>query len=109
MWATLDGENSSAIMHDRKLVSFKADPKQFPKGLKAAITEVNEKYGIKIGAWHPMTGYWYGFDPNGETAKEYSKYLTQNDDVRLVVKPTAEDMFGYHNAFYSYLKEFYYG
>ena len=105
MWATIDGENNAEVMHDRKLVDFKADPKQFPKGLKAAITEIKEKYGIKFGAWHPFTGYWYGFDPNGETAKEYANYIMQNDDVRLVVKPTAEDMFGYHNAFYSYLKD----
>ena len=105
MWSTIDGENNSAVMHDRKLVDFKADPKQFPNGLKAAISEVKEKYGIKIGAWHPMTGYWYGFDQNGETAKEYANYLTQNDDVRMVVKPTVEAMFGYHNAFYTYLKD----
>lgn len=105
MWSLLDGENSRALQHDRKLVSFKADPKQFPHGLKAAITDMNEKYGIKIGIWHPFTGYWHGFAPDGETAKEYSRYLTENEDGRLIVKPTAEDMFGYHNAFYTYLKD----
>lgn len=105
MWSTLDGENSVSLMHDRKLFDFKADPKQFPKGLKSAISEVKEKYGLKIGIWHPLTGYWYGFDPKGATAKEFSKYLTQTEDGRLVVKPTAEDMFGYHNAMYSYLKD----
>ena len=105
MWETIDGENTRKTMHDRKLVDFKADPKQFPQGLKAAVSEVKEKYGVKLGAWHPMTGYWYGFDPNGETAKEYPHYFTQNDDVRTVIKPTAEDMFGYHNTFYSYLKD----
>ena len=105
MWEAVDGENNCATMHDRKLVDFKAEPKQFPQGLKAAISEVKEKYGVKLGAWHPMTGYWYGFDPNGETVKNYPHYFTQNDDVRTVVKPTAEDMFGYHNTFYSYLKD----
>ena len=105
MWATLDGENNADVMHDRKLVDFKADTKQFPNGLKAAVTEVKEKYDVNFGVWHPITGYWYGFAPDGVTAKEYANYLTQNDDVRLVVKPTAEDMFGYHNAFYTYLKD----
>ena len=104
-WAVVDGENGADVMHDRKLLDFKANQKQFPKGFKAALTEVKEKYGVKMGAWHPLEGYWYGFSPDGVTAKEYGKYLTQNDDVRLVVKPTAEDMFGYHNAFYGYLKE----
>ena len=105
MWSTLDGENNRASMHDRKLTDFKADPKQFPNGLKAAISEVKEKYGVKIGIWHPFTGYWHGFDPEGATAKNYAKYLTENEDGRLIVKPTAEDMFGYHNAFYTYIKE----
>ncbi len=105
MWAVLDGENNSEVMHDRKLVDFKAHPDQFPKGLKGAVSEVKEKYDVKLGAWHPLEGYWYGFAPDGVTAKEYAKYLTQNDDVRLVVKPTIEDMFGYHNAFYTYLKD----
>ncbi len=105
MWATLDGENTRATMHDRKLVDFRADPKQFPKGLKAAITDMNEKYGIKVGIWHPVVGYWYGFDPDGATAKECAPYLTENVDGRMVVRPTATDMFGYHNVFYNYLKD----
>ena len=105
MWSTLDGENSSATMHDLKLVDFKAESKQFPQGLKAAVSEVKEKYGVKMGAWHPITGYWYGFDPNGTTVRENPQYFTQNNDVRVVVKPTAEDMFGYHNTFYTYLKD----
>lgn len=105
MWATLDGENSAKVMHDRKLVSFKADPKQFPKGLKAAFTEVKEKYGLQMGIWHPLTGYWYGFHKDGETARECAKYLAENEDGRLAVKPTVEDMFGYHNHFYTYLKD----
>lgn len=105
MWATLDGENSRATMHDRKLTDFRADPKQFPKGLKAAITDLKEQYGLKVGVWHPVTGYWVGFDPDGTTAKECAAFLTENVDGRVVVRPTATDMFGYHNVFYNYLKE----
>lgn len=105
MWATLDGENTRETMHDRKLVDFRANPEQFPNGLKAAIADMNEKYGIKVGIWHPVTGYWHGFAPNGATAKECAAYLTENVDGRLVVRPTATDMFGYHNYFYQYLKD----
>ena len=104
MWAELDGENSRDNMHKRKLRRFTPDPKQFPKGLKAAITEVKENLDVMVGIWHPITGYWRGFAPEGEIAEKYSEFLTQVEGERLAIIPTEEAFFGYHNIFYDYLK-----
>ena len=105
MWSQLDGEDNPEVMHDRRLVDFKADPKQFPEGLSAAIGELKNEYGLKVGIWHPLTGYWYGIDPDGPLAKQYADCLTETEDGRLVVAPDQAAMFAYHSAFYRYLRE----
>ena len=43
---------------------------------KSALDEVKEKYGVRFGAWHPMTGYWYGFDPTNNK-------LVDDDYIRV--------------------------
>lgn len=105
MWSKVDQENAIKIMHDRSLSDFKADPKQFPKGLKAAVDDLKNKYGFTVGVWHPITGYWRGFDPNGEAAKKYAEHLIEVTGERLVLRPTEHDFFTYHNEFYKYLKD----
>ncbi|MCQ2447243.1 MAG: hypothetical protein MJ141_10190, partial [Clostridia bacterium] len=62
-------------MHSRELNSFEAAPERFPKGLAGVIGEIKEQYGIKVGMWHPITGYWHGIDPNGDLAKEHGDRL----------------------------------
>ncbi len=104
-WTELDGENNTAVMHDRRLNSFKADPKQFPNGLEPVVKELKKNYGLKIGIWHPMVGYWLGFNPEGETAKQLAEVMTKTEDGRTVIAPTLEASFKYHTVFYKYLKQ----
>ena len=105
MWSELDGENSRKVMHDRKLRDFKADLRQFPKGLKAAVLDLKSKYKLKVGVWHPITGYWRGFAPDGAIAKKYGELLIETEGERLAIRPTKQAMYEYHNEFYGYLKK----
>lgn len=67
MWGDVDnlllGQNSS-----RELKSFKADKKRFPKGLEGITEKLHKDFGLKVGLWHPTTGYWNGIDPTSELA-----------------------------------------
>lgn len=58
-------------MHSRELNDWEADPVRFPQGLKHAVGEIKSRYGVKVGIWHPITGYWYGVNPCGKLAKEH--------------------------------------
>ena len=98
------------LMHSSKLYSFKADPPRFPNGLKHCIEKINE-YGIRVGMWHPTTGYWAGIDPAGEIFRDHrdSLILTQSDtenlNNRYVVDYKTEKAYPYYSAFHDYLKE----
>lgn len=60
-----DKHEMQIIMFSSMLSHFKADPKRFPNGLRKCIEKINE-YGMKVGLWHPINGYWRGLDPEGE-------------------------------------------
>ena len=62
-------------MHSRELNDWEADPVRFPQGLKHAVGEIKSRYGVKVGIWHPITGYWYGVNPCGKLAKEHRGLL----------------------------------
>lgn len=62
-------------MHSRELNDWEADPVRFPKGLKHAVAEIKSRYDLKVGIWHPITGYWYGIDPCGKLASEHRDLL----------------------------------
>lgn len=66
MWADVP-HNDLKTMHSRKLRSFEADPVRFPGGLKAAISALKDRYAMRVGIWHPTSGYWNGIDPDGPT------------------------------------------
>ena len=53
MWA--ESNNNLATMHSRELRQFEGDPQRFPGGMRAAISELKEKFGMKVGVWHPTT------------------------------------------------------
>lgn len=58
-------------MHRSSLNSYDADSKRFPNGLGGCIDDIH-KAGLKAGVWYPATGYWFGFMPDGEVAREYA-------------------------------------
>lgn len=64
------------LMHRAALWHYEADPIRFPKGLSHTVEKIKE-YGIKVGIWHPTTGYWRGIDPDGDAYKALKNYLIE--------------------------------
>ena len=79
-WAILDDTWNDVTSIDnetknmRELNDFEAAPERFPKGLKDCITRIKENYGLTVGIWHPISGYWYGINPNGPLQKEFPSF-----------------------------------
>jgi len=73
MWGDVNAIDRPT-MHSREINSWEADPVRFPGGLKRAVERVNE-LGIKVGIWHPTSGYWAGINPNGSLAREHGDLL----------------------------------
>lgn len=92
------------LMHSSKLYSFRADPIRFPNGLKHCIDKIKE-YGIKVGMWHPTTGYWMGIDPEGEIFRDYKDCLIQAKSGQYVPSPKQEKAYRFYNAFHDYLRK----
>lgn len=93
-------EEMMKIMKASKLNAFEASPKRFPKGLKNAISRMNE-YGIRVGMWHPTTGYWSGINPESKLFEEYRDSIVQNNDGWY--QPSFENG-RYYEDFYKFLK-----
>ena len=92
------------LMHSSKLYSFRADPIRFPNGLKHCIEKINE-FEIKVGMWHPTTGYWRGIDPDGDIYRDCKEYLIQTEDGRYVPSPNRVKAYGFYHAFHDYLRK----
>lgn len=92
-----------AVMHSSKIRSFEADPKRFPNGLKDCIGKMKE-YGLKIGMWHPTSGYWAGIDPDSELAEKYGDLLVECKNGRLMPSPEPDKAFMFYSAFHDFLK-----
>lgn len=115
MWAEVKGlnevpediefEKMGEIMHRSRLYSFEADPVRFPGGLEECIDKIKEGYGLKVGMWHPTTGYWRGIDPEGPIAREHKDLLVETGDGRRVPSPQLEKAFLFYNAFHTFLKQ----
>lgn len=92
------------LMHSSKLSSFNADPIRFPNGLKKCIERINE-FGIKVGIWHPTTGYWMGIDPEGKIYEKYKSLLIKTNDGRYIHDFSQEKAYMFYNAFHDCLKK----
>lgn len=104
MWAHVP-DIDRATMGQRKLYSFEADPVRFPGGLKRAITKLKEQYGMKVGMWHPTTGYWNGIDPAGTIAKEHRDLLAVSPyHGKLIPDPAFNKSFQFYYAFHRFLQ-----
>ncbi len=91
------------VMHSSKLYSFKADPKRFPNGLKHCIGKINE-FGIKVGMWHPTTGYWMGIDPEGEIFAKHRDTLMETKDGRYIHSYELDKAYKFYDAFHTFLR-----
>lgn len=92
------------LMHSSKLYSFEADPIRFPNGLKHCVNRMKE-YGMKVGMWHPTTGYWMGIDPEGPIYNKYKSCLIRTEDGRYVPNYEQQQAYCYYNAFHDYLRQ----
>ena len=59
----------------RELNDWEAAPERFPEGLKKCVQDIKARYDLKVGIWHPTSGYWYGINPNGPLAKRIPELL----------------------------------
>ncbi|MBE6612667.1 MAG: hypothetical protein E7632_09255 [Ruminococcaceae bacterium] len=92
------------VMHSSKLRSFEADPKRFPKGLADCISRMKE-YGLKVGMWHPINGYWAAIDPDSELAEKYKDLLIKTPNGRLMPRMEQDKIFMFYHAFHTFLAE----
>lgn len=105
MWAEVKGNTTPRGMHGRMLYGFNADPERFPQGLKGAISDLKSTYNLKVGVWHPTTGYWSGIDPEGTIAATLGDNLTHTGGRRLMPDLRNGKGSAFYEAFHSYLKE----
>ena len=99
-----DRDEMIHLMHASKLYSFKADPIRFPNGLKSCIEKMNA-CGVKVGMWHPTTGYWMGIDPEGEIFRDYKEILIRTKKGSYVPSPEKEKAYRFYSAFHDYLRK----
>ena len=97
-------EEMFKLMHDSTLYDFAADPRRFPEGLKGAVKKIN-KYGIKVGIWHPTTGYWSGVTKDGPIAKRLQDSLLTAKNGYLIPSYETEKAYKFYAAFHDFLKE----
>ena len=78
------------VMHASKMRSFDADPKRFPKGMKAAIEDIKSEGIDHVGIWFPTTGYWAGLMPNESEAKIQQDNTVTLQNGQIIVAPNQE-------------------
>ena len=103
MWGDVPN-NNIPTMHSRELDSFEAAPDRFPKGLKGIVKELKEDFGLKVGLWHPVTGYWHGINPNSALAKEYKDFLFWSTKKQLIPRyerEKSEEYYDRQHGFYN--------
>lgn len=113
MWAEIAKFNGATyetrsdmfrLMHSSSMYDFEASYTRFPHGLAHAIDRIHS-YGIKVGMWHPTTGYWYGLDPAGEAYKKLQPYTFVTADGRIIADWHELNSFGYFNTIHSFFKK----
>lgn len=91
------------LQHRSTLYSFEADPLRFPEGLKHCIDKVKE-CGLRVGIWHPTTGYWRGLDPEGDAYAKVKDYLLETQDGRHISDYKTEKAYMFYKTFHDFLR-----
>ncbi|KAI8298022.1 raffinose synthase sip1 [Colletotrichum sp. SAR11_59] len=110
-WQTIDYRGHGQFQHG--WCEFEAEPKAFPKGLKATVAHIREKHPHiqHIAVWHALLGYWAGISPDGKIAKEYKTVEIVREDAERRNLPLGgkmtvvakEDVDKFYNDFYKFL------
>ncbi|KAF4990971.1 hypothetical protein FDECE_14195 [Fusarium decemcellulare] len=112
-WQSIDYRGPSQFQYGWK--DFEAEPKAFPKGLKATISWIRENHPHiqHIAVWHALLGYWGGIAPDGKIAETYKTIEVVREDadrrnLPLGGKMTVvaeEDVSRFYNDFYQFLAD----
>ncbi|KAI8160041.1 putative galactinol--sucrose galactosyltransferase 6 [Colletotrichum sp. SAR 10_70] len=110
-WQTIDYRGHGQFQHG--WCEFEAEPKAFPKGLKATVAHIREKHPHiqHIAVWHALLGYWAGISPDAKIAKEYKTVEIVREDAERRNLPLGgkmtvvakEDVDKFYNDFYKFL------
>ncbi|KAF7562970.1 hypothetical protein G7046_g1137 [Stylonectria norvegica] len=110
-WQSIDYKGPGQFQHGWK--DFEAEPKAFPHGLKATISQIRNKHPHiqHIAVWHALLGYWAGISPDGQIAKTYKTVEVAREDserrnLPLGGKMTVvakEDVSRFYDDFYRFL------
>lgn len=66
------------LMHASRLYRFGADPVRFPNGMAHCIRGV-KNFGLQVGMWFPVKGYWAGLDEAGPTFRALQAHLQRSN------------------------------
>ncbi|CCF40856.1 raffinose synthase Sip1 [Colletotrichum higginsianum] len=112
-WQTIDYRGHGQFQHG--WVEFEADPKAFPKGLKATVAQIrqNHPHIQHIAVWHALLGYWAGISPDGKIAQQYKTVDVIREDAERRNLPLGgkmtvvakEDVDRFYNDFYKFLSD----
>jgi len=91
------------MMHSSRMYDYRADPIRFPSGLKGCIDKV-KPFGISVGIWHPTTGYWAGFDPEGEGYKKLKDTLMLTENGRYMPDWHKDKSYKYYRTLHDEFK-----
>lgn len=98
-------EISFGVMHASKLKDFAADPERFPDGLSGLVRKMKE-YGLSVGAWHTVQGYWSGIEKNGPAYEKAKEFLVENEKGQFVPDlRDPEKAYGFYHLLHDMLKE----
>ncbi|GKT43211.1 putative galactose dehydrogenase galD [Colletotrichum spaethianum] len=112
-WQTIDYKGHGQFQHG--WVEFEAEPKAFPKGLKATVSHIRQKHPHiqHIAVWHALlaSGYWAGISPDGKIAQQYKTIDVVREDAERRNLPLGgkmtvvakEDVDRFYNDFYKFL------
>jgi len=110
-WQDIDYRGDGQWQHGWN--DFEAEPKTFPRGLKALVSDIRSKHkNIQhIAVWHALLGYWAGLAPSGPLAKRYKTIQVARDDAEKSQLPVdgqmtlvaEEDVQAFYNDFYRFL------
>ncbi|KAL4730222.1 hypothetical protein ACLX1H_002254 [Fusarium chlamydosporum] len=112
-WQSIDYQGPSQFQYGWK--EFEAEPKAFPKGLKATISHIrkNHPHIQHIAVWHALLGYWGGIAPDGKLAKAYKTIEVTREDADRRNLPLGgrmtviaqEDVNRFYDDFYRFLSD----
>ncbi len=112
MWAEIAQFNGAVyhtrnemfnLMHDSSMYDFEASYTRFPQGLAHAIDRIHG-YGIKVGMWHPTTGYWFGLDPNGVAYQKLAPYTYVAPEGEIIADWHEDKAFNYFNTMHRFFR-----